>query len=126
MKKTFVNVTLVLALAAAPLSAQTPSTEVEAWRALARLLGPAAMVVVQLKNGKRIQGTLLQQSEDALVLKPRTRVPVPARTIAFTDVESISRKKIGWSPGAKVLTGIGIGFGVMFLGIAIAFASGGY
>ena len=126
MTRTFVNVTLVLALAAAPLSAQAPSTEVDAWRALARSLQPAAMVVVQLKDGTRIQGTLLQQSEDALVLKPRTRVPVPARTIAFTDIDSIARKKVGWSPGAKVLTGIGIGFGVIFVGVAIVFAGAGY
>jgi len=126
MKNTFVAVSLGLALAGSPLSAQSPTTEVEAWRALAQSLEPAATVVVQLKDGTRIQGTLLQQSEDALVLKPRTRVPVPPRTIAFTDVDSIARKKVGWSPGAKVLTGIGIGFGVMFLGMAIAFAAAGY
>jgi hypothetical protein len=84
-------------------------------------------VSVRLKDGKRVVGTVLAHSEDSLVLKPRTRVPVAARAIAFTDIESIERKKPGWSPGAKVLLGAGVSFGVLMLGTLIAYvALGGY
>src|SRR6185436_18774871 len=103
---------LIIALTTSSLGAQQ-ADEARSWRALAAALEPAAMVSIRLKDGTRIVGTVLDHSDDSLVLKPRTRVPVAARAIAFTDIESIERKKIGWTPGAKVLLGVGVGFGVL-------------
>ena len=97
--------------------------EAQSWRTLAASLEPAATVTVRLKDGKRVVGTVLEHSEQSLVLKPRTRVPVPARAIAFSEIESIERKKIGWSPGAKVLLGVGVSVGALMLGTLIAYVA---
>src|SRR4029453_17334668 len=105
MPRSISAVFLIVALTTTSLAAQQPTDEARSWRTLAATLEPAAMVSIRLKDGKRIVGTILDHSDDSLVLKPRTRVPVAARAIAFSDIESIERKKIGISPGAKVLIG---------------------
>jgi len=81
--------------------------ETAAWQSLAATLQPGAFVEVRLKNGARFKGTLVQRSADNVVVKPRTRVPVPAREIRFADLESIETAKKGMSAGLKVLIGVG-------------------
>src|SRR5258707_13485181 len=107
MARSILAALVALALTTSSLSAQQPPNEAQSWRTLAASLEPAATVTVRLKDGKRVVGTVLEHSEQSLVLKPRTRVPVPARAIAFSEIESIELKKIGCSPGAKVLLGVG-------------------
>jgi len=114
---------LAVALTTSSLAAQQPTDETRSWRALAATLEPAAMVSIRLKDGKHIVGTIIDHSDDSLVLKARTRVPVAARAIAFSDIESIERKKVGLSPGAKVLLGVGVGVGALMFGVLIAFAA---
>jgi hypothetical protein len=127
MTRSMIATMLSLMIATSSLGAQQSVNEAQSWRAVAATLEPVAVVSVRLKDGKRVVGTVLAHSEDSLVLKPRTRVPVAARAIAFTDIESIERKKPGWSPGAKVLLGAGVSFGVLMLGTLIAYvALGGY
>jgi hypothetical protein len=114
---------LMVALTSSSLGAQQTTDEARAWRTLAAAIEPATMVSIRLKDGKHIVGTILDHSEDSLVLKPRTRVPVAARAIAYSDVESIERKKPGMSPGAKVLLGVGVGIGAVMFGVLLAFAA---
>jgi len=118
-------VLLIAALTSSSLAAQQPTDEVQAWRTLVATLEPAAMVSIRLQNGQHVVGTILDHSDASLVLKPRTRVPVALRAIAFSDIESIERKKVGLSPGAKTLIGIGVGFGVLMFGVLLAFAAYG-
>ena len=123
MARSILATVLALVIAWSSLGAQQPPNEAQAWRTLAASLEFAATVSVRLKDGKRVVGTVLDVSEDSLILKPHTRVPVPARTIAFSDIESIQRKKIGWSPGAKTLLGVGVGVGVLMLGTLLAYVA---
>jgi hypothetical protein len=123
MTRTAVIVLLVVTLAASPLLAQQPSNETQAWRDVATAFGPSEMIAIRLKDGRHVDGTLLQISEDTLVVKPRTRVPVPARTIEFSTIDSIERKDVGWSPGATVVTGIAIGFGAFMFVVLAPIAS---
>jgi hypothetical protein len=123
MTQSMMATVLSLVMATSSLGAQQSVNEAQSWRAVAATLEPAALVSVRLKDGKRVVGTVLAHSDDSLVLKPRTRVPVAARAIAFTDIESIERKKTGWSPGAKVLLGAAVSFGAVMLGTLIAYAA---
>ena len=123
MRRSISAVLLIIAFATSSLAAQAPADEAKSWRTLAATLEPAAMVSIRLKHGKRLVGTVLEHSDDSLVLKPRTRVPVAARAIAFSDIESIERKKIGMSPGARVLLGVGVGVGAVMFGILLALAA---
>jgi hypothetical protein len=123
MARSILATVLALTLTTTALGAQQLPNEAQSWRSLAASLEPAAMVSVRLKDGKHLVGTVLEHSEESLVLKPRTRVPVPARAIVFSDIDSIERKHVGWSPGAKVLLGVGVSFGVLMLGALIAYAA---
>jgi len=125
MFRSIFAILLTVALATTSVAAQQSADEARGWRALAGTLEPAAMVSIRLKDGKHIVGTILDHSDDSLVLKPRTRIPVAARAIAFSDIESIERKKTGMSPGAKVLIGVGVGIGALMFGVLLAFVAYG-
>ena len=117
--------TLIVVMSAAS-SAQTLVAEQDAWRALATSLEPGAFVTVRTKDGKRVTGTVLESTDDGIVLKPHTRIAVPARQVAYRDVESIERAKLGMKPGLKVLLGTGVGVGVLLVIAALVYASAGY
>jgi len=110
---------------AVPAAAQQPSRD---WEQVAAALKPGARVEVDLTDGTRVQGTVLGQDQDraALVVSPKTRIPVEPWRIGYSEIRSIEQKgpREGMRPGTKVLLGIGIGVGVTMLlaGIAIATA----
>ena len=124
MTRSCVALLLVLGFAV-PSFAGQPLDDQQSWRRLVAALEPAAMVSIRLKDGKQIVGTLVDHSDESVILKPRTRIPVAARAIPFSDIDSIERKKIGWSPGAKVVFGVGVSFGALMLATLVAFAAYG-
>jgi hypothetical protein len=122
--RSVISAVLVVLLAAAPLVAQDTSNQTDVWRAFAEKLEPGTFVAVTLRDGKRMRGHFIQLSGDSFRIKPKTRVSVPPRDVLISDIELVQRQKEGWSAGRKVVTGVGIGVGVMFLAVAIMFASG--
>ena len=123
MSRTAVVALALVALLGSTIDAQQPTAEPPAWQAVAATLPPGTSVAIRLKDGRRFSGTILQQGPDALLFKPRTRVPVPAAEIAFRDIDSLEPRKPGMSPGLKVVIGVGIGVGTVMLLAAIALAS---
>ena len=107
----YVIAALIMTLVAGvlPARAQQAVSEVDVWRTFAQTLDPGTFVMVQLKDGSRVRGTFLQVSTDTLLVKPKTRVPVPARAVPLAGIESIERKKEGMSPGLKIVVGMGVG-----------------
>ena len=110
-----VSLLVFFTLVSGSLSAQSDAAT---WRSLVSALEPAAMVAVRLTDGTRLSGTVLGAGDESFTMKPRTRIPVEARTIRYDAVESVERTRVGMNPGLKVLTGIGIGIGGFFLVIA--------
>jgi hypothetical protein len=106
----------VVLVANRPAAAQQPLDEARAWQQIASALEPGSMVDVRLKNGTKIRGTVMPGSTAALILKPYTRIPVPARSFAYSDIERIERWKRGMRPGYAVLLAVSAGAGAMFLG----------
>jgi hypothetical protein len=110
---------------AVPAAAQQPSRD---WEQVAAALTPGTRVEVDLADGTHVQGTVLGQDQDgaALVVSPKTRIPVEPWRIGYSEIRSIEQKgpREGMRPGTKVLLGIGIGLGVTMLlaGIAVATA----
>ena len=113
----------LLAFLAAPLGAQDRAAETAAWQSLAATLQPGTFIEIRLKNGTHFKGTFVQRLDDRMVVKPRTRVAVPAREVAVADVESIATAKQGMSPAKKVLIGLGVGLGVVTLLAFVALAN---
>ena len=96
----------------------------EVWRSFADRLEAGAFVRVKLKDRTQIKGHFVMVDGESLRLKPKTRIPVPIRNVSFADIESIDRQREGWSPGAKVLTGVGVVVGgavVFVLGVFMAY-----
>jgi len=115
MRVTACFIILSLLVAAGPAAAQPPHADADAWRALAGALEPAAFVSVRTKDGRRVRGTLVQRTEDGIVVKPKTRLPSPMRPIAYAEIDEMERTAHGMTPGLKVVLGAGIGAGAMLL-----------
>ena len=110
---------LVVLLTAPCVLARQRQEPPEVWRAYANKLEAGAFVRVRLKDRTQVRGEFIQATEDAMRVKPKTRIPVSIRDVRFSDIESIERQRDGWSPGAKVVTGVAIGVGA-FLAVAVA------
>ena len=124
MKLTLIALVVGSLLAGMPLHAQETSKEAEAWRDMIARLDPGAFVSVRFRNGHRMKGTLVQLADDHVIFKPRTRIPVPARTLGFDEIDSVEPAKLGMSPGAKVAIGTAIGVGgTLLLAIVAALSS---
>ena len=114
---------LVVVLTAPSLTARQRQEPPEVWQAFAEKLESGAYIRVKLKDGKQVKGYFIPSSGDSLRVRPKTRIQVPIRDFKFVDIESIDRQHDGWSPGAKVATGVAIGVGaVLALAAAIAAA----
>jgi hypothetical protein len=110
---------IVLALAA-PARAEQPRD----WQRLAATLQPGTRVEVHLTDGSHVDGTLVVQDAEVLVVNPRTRIPVAPWRVAYAEIQSIDVKRHdGLSPGAKVLIGLGAGAAAVFVGLLIAVAA---
>ena len=123
MTRTLVIATILVTLLGGHVGAQQPATEAEAWRALAASLPPGSFVAIRLKDGRRFTGTIVQQRVDGVLFKPRTRLPVPAAELAFSDIDSLERRKPGISPGTKVVAGVAGTIGAIVLTGLIILAS---
>jgi len=122
MRATAVLALVTFLLTTGPVMAQPAPAAADAWRALAAAIEPGAFVSVRTKDGTRVRGTLVQQVDGGIVMKPKTRLPSPLRTVAYTDIEEIERAKPGMTAGVKVALGAGIAAGALLLVSAILVA----
>lgn len=115
-------VALIVSLLATPAQAQSQVApgETARWRNVVQALEPAAFVAIRLSDGTRLKGTLLSADSETFLIKPRTRIAVPAKELRYDSIVSLERTSVGMSPGGKVLvaTGAGVGgFMILLLGI---------
>lgn len=111
--------------ATAPVSSQTPATTpsaVEAWRSFLGRLPAGAHIKVTLKNGKGLRATLMQLTDDTVVVNPRTRVPEPVLVIqlaelAAVELENESGTSIAKAVGIGVAAGVGAFFTILLIAI---------
>jgi hypothetical protein len=109
---------LLAVLLAAPAAHAQPQGSAAMWRTFAQNLPMGSLVRVRTRDGRSLEGHLVQASDDVVRLNLKTRIPVPIHEIAFADVDRIERRHDGWSPGAKVFLSVGIAAGaalIMFL-----------
>jgi hypothetical protein len=111
-------VTLVM-WTTARIGAQTPA---DAWRAMAERLEVGSEVNVRLSDGRRVRATLIGARDDAVLLQPRTRVPVPVQAVAYDQIVALERRGKGIGPGKAVAIGVATGVGALFGLMAIMVA----
>jgi len=103
---------------------QTPRAA-ELWHQVAQRLPPGARVNVELATGARMKGVLLAAENDALVIKPRTRVPESERRVPYASIGTLELDASGSGVGVGKAIAIGIGagaaafFGLIVLSLAL-------
>ena len=114
---------LVGVLAAPPHMAAQTAAGPEIWRAFTQRLDPGTQLKVRLISGQRFRATLLQVSDEAMTIQPRTRAPVPPQHVPFSDVASLEIDTArGTNIGKAIAIGAGVAAGAFFGLMALAVA----
>lgn len=118
-----ITAVLVALLTVQPLaaSAQVPGPEV--WRGFAENLEVGTRITVRMRDGRRVSATLVQVNADALLIQPRTRLPVPVQPVPYEAIASIEREQTGMSAAKAAAIGIGSGAAAFFGILLILLAS---
>ena len=125
--RTFTTVGLIFVLLAAHVaSAQTEVTPIDHVRALRSLAGGIPLgsrVKVQVREGRRMTATLMQVTEDAIVVQRVARVPEAPVTVRFDAIIGLQREdKSGFTVGKAVGIGLAAGAGAILTLFAIMFS----
>jgi hypothetical protein len=129
--RTMLMCALVSAMALGPVdvwaSQKTVTTEMEAkaLRELASAIPLGSRVKAQTADGKRVNGTLMSVTADAVIIKKRTRLPEPAITIPFGELARLELQvNEGMSIGKALGIGLTAGAGAILTLFAFAVALG--
>ena len=89
----------------------------ELWRAYTTKLPIGSTVKVGTARSERFVASLIAIDDTGILVKPKTRIPEPARHIAYAALERLEPYDDGTSAdrGAAVAAGIGTGAGTFFL-----------
>lgn len=94
------------------------------WRSFAEQVEVGALLKVRLQDGRRFTATLVQAQPGALLLQPRTRVPVPVQPVAYDEIVSLERLHgNGIGAGRAAAIGVASGAGAFLAILLILFAS---
>lgn len=110
------SVLLIALLATQSLNAQTAT---DIWRSFAERVDVGTELNVRLKDGRRLRATLVGTRADAMLIQPKTRVPVPIQEVPYDDVLLLERTKPGMGAGKAVAIGVVAGVGAFFGILAI-------
>jgi hypothetical protein len=105
------SVVLVLVMSAQSISAQIPA---DVWKRFAARVDIGSELNVRLNDGRRLRATLVDVRDDAVLLQPKTRIPVPIEAIPYDAIVRMELRKAGHNPAKSVAIGIATGFGVIF------------
>ena len=114
MRKTIrclTTTTLIVFMTAYSVTAQTSS---EIWRNFAEQVEVGSELTVRLNDGRHFKATLVGVRDDAMLIQPKTRVPVPIQTVPYDDVLRLERTKPGIGAGKAIAIGAATGVGAFF------------
>jgi hypothetical protein len=87
--------------------------------AYVKALSPGTRINLTLTDGRTMKGTLMVVQEDAIVVRPRTRLPEPAQTIPFAQIVTIEAEREGGGMGRAIAIGAAVGAGAA-IGVFLA------
>lgn len=95
----------------------------DTWRDFARRIDVGSELKVRLVDGTRFRATLIRADDSALLLQPKTRVPVPVQSVLYPAVASLEiPKQGGMGAGKAIAIGAASGAAAFWAMLAIAFA----
>src|SRR5688500_14863444 len=102
-------------------AAQAPD---DLWRNFAEKVDVGTELNVRLHDGERFRATLVAAREEALLLQPKTRVPVPVQAVPYDAIASLERRQHGGIGAAKAAAiGVATGAGAFLAIFAILLAN---
>ena len=116
------TVLLVVLTTAHVVAAQVPP---DIWRSFAERVAVGSELDVRLSDGRRFRATLIGVNDDAILLQPRTRVPVPVQAVPYEEILRLERTKGGIGAGKAVAIGVATGVGAFFGTLALMLAAVG-
>jgi len=119
MRKTihFVTTTALIVLMVVPRA--TAQTTSDIWKSFAEQTAVGTELKVRMNDGRRFRATLVGIGESAMLVQPRTRIPVPIQAVPFEDITQIERTKPGIGAAKAVAIGVATGVGTFFGILAI-------
>jgi len=110
---------LIVLMAVQSVAAQTTA---DVWRSFAERVDVGTELNVRLNDGRRMRATLVGVRADAVLLQPKTRIPVSIQAVPYDSIVRMEPRKAGHSAGKAiaigVATGVGAFFGIMLLIVA--------
>ena len=111
---------LIVLLATHSVAGQTSS---EIWRSFAEQVEVGTELNVRLNDGRHFKATLVGLRDNAMLMQPKTRVPVQIQAVAYDDVVRLERTKSGMGAGKAIAigaaTGVGAFFGILALMLSV-------
>jgi len=112
---------LVMAVVAAQGAGAQASPEI--WRSVAAQVDLGSEIALRLQDGRRFRASLVGVTNDALLVQPKTRVPVPIQAVPYEEIVRMERTRPGIGAGKAVAIGVVTGVGAFFGIMAIMFAA---
>jgi hypothetical protein len=112
---------LLVLMAARGVTAQTPP---DIWRSFVERMDVGTELNVRLNDGRHLRATLVAVRSDAMLLQPKTRVPVPIQAVPYEEISRLERTKASAGVGKAVAIGVATGVGAFFGMLALLFAAG--
>src|ERR1044072_4181214 len=102
---------LIVFMTAYSVTAQASS---EIWRHFAEQVEVGSELTVRLNDGRHFKATLVGVRDNAMLIQPKTRVPVPIQTVPYDDVLRLERTKPRIGAGKAIAIGAATGVGAFF------------
>ena len=126
MKAIYRVVTVVLVAALLLPHAAAAQAPPDVWRSFAEKIDVGTELNVRLREGARFRAVLVGVREDALLVQPKTRVPVAVQEVPYDAILSLERRRDGGMNGGKAAAiGVAAGVGTFFAALAILSAAFG-
>lgn len=100
-------------------------TTTEVWRSFAERIAVGTELNVRLENGQRFRATLVGIQPDAVLLQPKTRIPVPVQAVSYQAIVAMEPRKAGAGVGKAVAIGAASGVATFFGIMAVLLAAVG-
>lgn len=114
MRKTLRVVTAVVLVVLVTVHAVGAQTTSDIWRSFAERVDVGTDVNVRLNDGRHFRATLVAVRSDAMLVQPKTRVPVPIQAVPYEQIVRVERAKPGAGVGKAVAIGVATGVGTFF------------
>jgi hypothetical protein len=108
---------------AEPLSRSTKAQDPPALvAAYVKALPAGTKITITAADGETLKATLMAVQDEAIIVRPRTRIPEPAQTIPLQRIASVEAQQANGGLGRAIAIGAGVGAGAalgVFLAIAV-------